>query len=76
MTVGRYLWAMILIKVAILFLVFKLFFFPDRLKQDYDTDEERARAVRRDLVRDKANDAREDVTIIEISTNKTPHTEL
>ena len=29
MTVGRYLWAMILIKVAIMFLVLKLFFFPN-----------------------------------------------
>lgn len=28
MTVGRTLWAVILIKLAIMFLVFKLFFFP------------------------------------------------
>lgn len=28
MTVGRYLWALILIKLFILFFVFKLFFFP------------------------------------------------
>lgn len=50
MTLGRYLWALILIKVAILFLVFKLFFFPDRLERDYDSDAERARAVRHHLV--------------------------
>ncbi len=46
MTVGRYLWAMILIKLFILFFVFKLFFFPDLLKRDYDNDRDRAQAVR------------------------------
>lgn len=46
MTVGRYLWAIILVKLAILFLVFRLFFFPDILQENYDTDEERAEAVR------------------------------
>lgn len=49
MTVGRYLWAIILIKVAILFGVFKLFFFPDILQRDYGTDGERAAAVRHTL---------------------------
>lgn len=51
MTVGRKLWAIILIKVVILFLVFKLFFFPDILKENYDNDDQRARAVARELVR-------------------------
>lgn len=51
MTVGRYLWAIILVKLAILFLVFKLFFFPDLLQRDYETDEERADAVRTNLDR-------------------------
>lgn len=46
MTVGRKLWALILIKLAIMFLVFRLFFFPDVLKENYDTDAERADAVR------------------------------
>lgn len=46
MTVGRRLWAVILIKLAILFFVFKLFFFPDILKENYDNDADRARAVR------------------------------
>lgn len=50
MTLGRYLWAIILIKIAIVFLVFKLFFFPDILEQNYDTDAERAQAVRNSLV--------------------------
>lgn len=46
MTVGRRLWAIILIKLAIIFLVFKLFFFPDKLAEDYDNDRDRAGAVR------------------------------
>lgn len=50
MTVGRKLWAIILIKLAIMFLVFKIFFFPDKLAQDYDTDAERAQAVREQLI--------------------------
>ena len=49
MTVGRKLWAIILIKVAILFLVFKLFFFPNILKENYDNDDDRARAVATEL---------------------------
>lgn len=49
MTVGRKLWTLILIKLAILFLVFKLFFFPDLLQENYDTDAERAEAVRNEL---------------------------
>ena len=52
MTIGRYLWAIILIKLAVLFLVFRLFFFPDILAKDYDNDEERAEAVRTNLVKD------------------------
>ena len=31
MTVGRTLWAIILIKLAVMFLVLKVFFFPDAL---------------------------------------------
>ena len=46
MTVGRTLWVMIIIKVVILFAVFKLLFFPDLLKRDYDSDDARAQAVR------------------------------
>ena len=32
MTLGRTLWAVILVKLAIIFLVLKLFFFPDYIK--------------------------------------------
>ncbi len=50
MTVGKYLWALILVKLFILFFVFKLFFFPNLLELDYNTDEERAQAVRSALM--------------------------
>lgn len=46
MTVGRSLWALIIIKVVILFAVLKLFFFPDLLESGYDNDADRADAVR------------------------------
>lgn len=49
MTIGRYLWAIILIKLFIMFAVLRLFFFPDILSRDYATDEERAQAVRTHL---------------------------
>lgn len=49
MTVGKKLWVIIFIKVIILFLVFKLFFFPDILKENYDNDDDRARAVAEQL---------------------------
>ncbi len=46
MTIGRKLWLMIAITLAIFFLVLKLFFFPDILNENYATDAERADAVR------------------------------
>jgi len=46
MTVGRSLWAVIIIKVVILFAVVRLFFMPDKLATEYDNDADRARAVR------------------------------
>lgn len=49
MTVGKQLWALILVKLFLFFVVMKLLFFPDLLERDYDTDEERAAAVRTHL---------------------------
>lgn len=40
MTLGRTLWALILLKLFIMFAVLRLFFFPDLLGR-FDTDEER-----------------------------------
>ncbi|MDE5843357.1 MAG: DUF4492 domain-containing protein [Muribaculaceae bacterium] len=49
MTIGRTLWAIILIKLFLLFFVLKLFFFPNLLEKNFDTDEDRAEAVRTNL---------------------------
>lgn len=45
MTIGKKLWALVIIKLIVIFFVFKLFFFPDILQKNYDNDEGRARAV-------------------------------
>lgn len=45
MTLGKKLWIIILIKLIILFLVLKLFFFPDFLKSNFKTDEQRSNHV-------------------------------
>lgn len=50
MTVGKSLWALILIKLFIFFAILKLFFFPNILSRDYDSDADRADAVRMSLV--------------------------
>ncbi|MBO4977879.1 MAG: DUF4492 domain-containing protein [Muribaculaceae bacterium] len=49
MTVGRKLWALIIIKLIILFAILKVFFFPDILSINYSNDAERADAVRNEL---------------------------
>lgn len=51
MTVGRKLWALIIIKLILLFGVMKLLFFPDILSERYDNDAERASAVRSSLTK-------------------------
>lgn len=48
---GRTLWLLIILKAILLFAVMKLFFFPDLLATNYDTDAERAQAVRSSLTR-------------------------
>jgi hypothetical protein len=40
MTLGRTLWAVIIVKLIIIFAVLKLFFFPDFLKQHAEAGEE------------------------------------
>lgn len=49
MTIGRCLWAIIIIKVVVLIFVFRLMLLPDRMSA-YDNDEQRARAVREALL--------------------------
>ncbi len=45
MTWGRKLWGIILIKLFIMFAILKLLFFPDILKKEFDSDEERSNHV-------------------------------
>jgi len=45
MTLGRTLWAIILIKLFILFFVLKLFFFPNYLKKNFSNDKDRSTNV-------------------------------
>jgi hypothetical protein len=45
MTVGKKLWTIILIKLFIIFIILKLFFFPDLLKKKFSSDKERGEYV-------------------------------
>ncbi len=45
MTVGKQLWLIIVIKLFIMFAILKLFFFPNLLNTNFDTDEERSNHV-------------------------------
>jgi hypothetical protein len=45
MTVGKRLWIIILIKLFIIFIIFKIFFFPDFLKTKFSSDNERSNYV-------------------------------
>jgi Domain of unknown function (DUF4492) len=53
MTVGRKLWSIIIIKLIIIFLVLKLFFFPDFLNKNFKTDKERSNHVIEQLTKQK-----------------------
>lgn len=53
MTWGRSLWAIILIKLFIMFLILKVFFFPDILEKNFSSDEERSDYVLEQLTNPK-----------------------
>ncbi len=50
MTWGKSVWAVILVKLFIMFAILKVFFFPDMLKRDFTTDEERGDHVLEQLI--------------------------
>jgi hypothetical protein len=52
MTLGKTLWVIILIKLFILFFVFKLFFFKDALGS-YKTEEDKSQHIINELTIDK-----------------------
>lgn len=51
MTVGKKLWIIILIKLGIIFLILKLLFFPNFLKSNFKTDDERSNYVIKQLTK-------------------------
>ena len=53
MTVGKNLWIIIIIKLVIIFLVLKIFFFPDFLKEKFSNDKQRSDYVINDLTKIK-----------------------
>lgn len=53
MTLGRTLWAIILIKLFIFYFVLKLLFFPNLLKKNFGNDKERAAHVIENLTKIK-----------------------
>jgi hypothetical protein len=55
MTVGKALWKIIFIKLFVLFAVLKLFFFPNYLKTNFATDEQRADHVIENLTSSAGN---------------------
>jgi hypothetical protein len=42
MTYGKTLWIIILVKLFIIFVILKLIFFPDFLKKNFSSDDERS----------------------------------
>lgn len=51
MTLGKKLWKIIAIKLFIIFIVFKVFFFPDLFERHFHTDSERSDHVMKVLTR-------------------------
>ena len=50
MTVGKSLWVIVLIKLFIMFVVLRIFFFPNYLKTNFKDDKSRANHVRQELL--------------------------
>lgn len=47
---GKRIWLILLIKLFVIFIILKLFFFPDFLKKNYRTDEQRSEHVLEQLI--------------------------
>jgi hypothetical protein len=52
-TVSKTLWVIIFIKLFILFFILKIFFFPNVLKKEFKTDQERSEYVIEQLTKTK-----------------------
>ena len=52
---GKKLWFIILLKLFIMFAILKYFFFPNILKENYNTDAERIQHIEKQLIITKEN---------------------
>jgi hypothetical protein len=52
MTYGKTLWVIILIKLFIIFVILKLIFFPDFLKKNFSSDDERSNYIIEQLTKE------------------------
>ncbi len=50
MTIGKTLWAIILIKLFVMFVILKIFFFPNFLNSKFDSPVEKSDYVREKLI--------------------------
>ncbi|HIP39483.1 MAG TPA: DUF4492 domain-containing protein [Desulfocapsa sulfexigens] len=55
MTVGKSLWKIIFIKIFVMFAVLKIFFFPNYLNSNFETDKQRGDYVLEQITRSVAN---------------------
>ena len=51
MTIGKKLWLIIIVKLIIIFIVMKMFFFPNFLKSKFKDDNERSNYVIKQLTK-------------------------
>jgi hypothetical protein len=53
---GRQMWTIILIKGFVVFVLIKFIFFPNHLKQNFNTNEQRSEYVINELIKTAQND--------------------
>ncbi|MBN2777557.1 MAG: DUF4492 domain-containing protein [Bacteroidales bacterium] len=53
---GRQMWLIILIKGFVVFILVKFIFFPNHLKRNFDTDEQRSEHVINELIKTAQDD--------------------
>jgi len=54
MTIGKTLWIIVLLKLFIMFVVLKTFFFPNYLNTNFENEQGKANHVRQELIEKKA----------------------
>ena len=56
MTLGKTLWILVIIKLVIMFLILRPFFFPNFLNSKFDNPESKSDYVRQELIRNAQTD--------------------